>query len=42
MARVMVFVDGTWLYMNMPRLAETYGKPDYKIDLWFISQSSRR
>lgn len=32
MARVMVFVDGTWLYMNMPRLAETYGKLDYKID----------
>lgn len=28
----MMFVDGTWLYMSMPRLAEDYGKQNYQVD----------
>ena len=32
MAKIMVFVDGNWLYANMPRLAQTAGKSDFHID----------
>jgi cold shock CspA family protein len=28
----MLFIDGTWLYSNTPKLAESYGKPDYHVD----------
>lgn len=28
----MVFIDGTWLYGNLPRLSELYGRPDFRID----------
>ena len=28
----MLFIDGTWLYSNTPKLAEFYGKPDYHVD----------
>jgi cold shock CspA family protein len=31
-AKIMLFVDGTWLYSNMPRLAEAYTRPDFHID----------
>lgn len=32
MPKAMIFIDGTWLYSNTPKLAETYGKPDYHVD----------
>lgn len=32
MAKIMLFIDGTWLYSNMPRLAETYMRQDFHID----------
>lgn len=32
MLRVMIFIDGTWLYRNLPRLRERYGDEDYRID----------
>ncbi|MEW5702914.1 MAG: NYN domain-containing protein [Candidatus Zixiibacteriota bacterium] len=32
MAKIMLFIDGTWLYSNMPRLAESYIRPDFHID----------
>jgi len=28
----MVFIDGTWLYGNLPRLSEIYGRTDFRID----------
>lgn len=36
MAKVMLFIDGTWLYACTPRLGETYGKPDYHIDFGLL------
>lgn len=33
MPKVMLFIDGTWLYSNQPRLAEAYGRgQDYRVD----------
>lgn len=32
MLKIMLFVDGTWLYSNTPRLAESYGKSDFQLD----------
>lgn len=32
MAKVMLFIDGTWLYANVGRLAQSYGDDDYHID----------
>ena len=32
MAKIMVFIDGSWLYANTPRLAESYGKKSFQID----------
>lgn len=31
MPKIMVFIDGTWLYRNTFKLAEAAGKPDYRI-----------
>lgn len=28
----MLFIDGTWLYSNNPRLSEAYGQPDFRVD----------
>jgi cold shock CspA family protein len=28
----MMFIDGSWLYASTPKLAESYGKPDYHVD----------
>ncbi len=28
----MLFIDGTWLYSNVPRLSEAYGRPDFRVD----------
>ena len=36
MARVMLFIDGTWLYASTPKLGESYGKSDYHIDFGLI------
>jgi len=32
MTKVMLFIDGTWLYYNTPRLSEAYGQPDFRLD----------
>jgi cold shock CspA family protein len=32
MAKVMLFIDGTWLYANSAKLAELFGKSDFHID----------
>ncbi len=32
MPKSMVFIDGTWLYSNTPRLSDVYGQPDYRVD----------
>ncbi len=32
MLKIMVFIDGTWLYANMPKLAQLRGNPDFHID----------
>lgn len=32
MLKVMLFIDGTWLYSNTPRLADSYGKGDFQVD----------
>jgi len=32
MVKIMLFIDGTWLYSNTPRLADSYGKGDFQVD----------
>jgi cold shock CspA family protein len=32
MPKAMLFIDGTWLYSNTPKLADYYGKLDYHVD----------
>ena len=32
MLKIMLFIDGTWLYSNTSRLANSYGKPDFHLD----------
>ena len=32
MPKAMVFIDGTWLYSNTPRLSEAYGQHDFRVD----------
>ena len=32
MIKAMIFIDGTWLYSNIPTLREEYGKEDFHID----------
>jgi len=32
MPKVMMFVDGTWLYCNTPKLSEACGKPEYRVN----------
>lgn len=32
MAKVMLFIDGTWLYANNLNLAQSYGNTDYRLD----------
>ncbi len=32
MLKIMLFIDGTWLYSNTPKLAEAYGKVDFQVD----------
>ncbi len=32
MAKAMVFIDGTWLYSNVPKLCESLGQPAFRID----------
>jgi hypothetical protein len=32
MAKLMVFIDGTWLYSNLLSLADSYGKQDFQLD----------
>jgi len=32
MVKLMLFIDGTWLYSNNPKLSEAYGDPNYRVD----------
>jgi cold shock CspA family protein/uncharacterized LabA/DUF88 family protein len=32
LAKIMVFIDGTWLYFSTPKLAASYGKEDFHVD----------
>ncbi len=32
MSKVMVFIDGTWLYCNAPRLSDVKGSPEYRVN----------
>src|SRR5437762_13632094 len=32
MAKAMLFIDGTWLYSNVPRLSEAFGRPEFRVD----------
>ncbi len=32
MAKIMIFIDGTWLYANTPKLSDAYGQSDYHVD----------
>jgi cold shock CspA family protein len=32
MTRAMIFIDGTWLYLSTPRLADDYGTPELHLD----------
>jgi len=32
MAKVMIFIDGSWLYRNLPRLRGVYGQQDFRVD----------
>ncbi|MCS7304689.1 MAG: cold shock domain-containing protein [Thermoguttaceae bacterium] len=38
MVKIMVFIDGTWLYRNLPLLGQAYGKPDYRLDFGRLPQ----
>lgn len=38
MYKVMIFIDGTWLYRTLPRLAETCGKQEFKVDYGILPQ----
>ena len=38
MYKVMIFIDGTWLYRTLPRLAEQSGKSEFKIDYGVLPQ----
>ena len=30
--KLMLFIDGTWLYSNNPRLSEAYGQTEFHVD----------
>lgn len=38
MLRAMLFIDGTWLYSNTPRLSEAYGQQDFRVDFGKLPQ----
>jgi cold shock CspA family protein len=38
MAKIMVFIDGTWLYYNTSKLSEAYGQQDFRIDFGKLPQ----
>ncbi len=38
MPKAMIFVDGTWLYCNTPRLGLAYGKQDFHLDFGKLPQ----
>src|SRR4028118_414325 len=36
--KVMLFIDGTWLYANTPQLSRVYGNPNYRVDFGKLPQ----
>ncbi len=39
MSKVMIFIDGTWLYANTAKLAADYGRPDLQIDYGLLPEA---
>lgn len=39
MTKVMIFIDGSWLYANTAKLATDYGKPDLQIDYGLLPEA---
>jgi len=39
MVKIMIFIDGTWLYANMPKLAQLRGRPDFHIDYGLLPKT---
>jgi uncharacterized LabA/DUF88 family protein len=39
MTKVMIFIDGSWLYANTGKLATDYGKPDLQIDYGLLPEA---
>lgn len=42
MAKIMIFVDGTWLYANTAKLAADYGRSDLQIDYGLLPEAVSR
>lgn len=42
MAKVMVFIDGSWLYSNTAKLAADYGRADLQIDYGLLPHAASR
>jgi len=38
MFKVMLFIDGSWLYRNVPRLSDVYGLQDFRVDFGKLPQ----
>lgn len=38
MPKIMLFIDGTWLYYNTSKLSDAYGQPDFHIDFGKLPQ----
>jgi cold shock CspA family protein/uncharacterized LabA/DUF88 family protein len=38
MAKIMIFIDGTWLYSNTPKLSEAYGDKNFHVDFGKLPQ----
>jgi len=38
MSKIMIFIDGSWLYRNIPRLSGVYGQQDFRLDFGKLPQ----
>ena len=41
MLKIMVFIDGTWLYINKSRLSEVYGDESFHVDFGKLPKIGR-
>lgn len=42
MVKIMIFIDGTWLYSNTYKLSEAYGDPNFHVDFGKLPQVLKR